>query len=361
MNSNRKPTAKGRGAQIEPPKRFERVRLERDLEYLEHDAEAVEQLETVATEFFEDQSGSIISTNDSPDVPFRYSLNPYRGCAHGCAYCYARPSHEYLGFDAGLAFETKIIVKRRAPELLRDWLCRGSWQPEEIAIAGVTDCYQPCERQFRLTRGCLEVARDANQPIGIITKNALVLRDLDILRPMAECGVVNVSLSITSLEQELARTMEPRTSAPAARLRAVAALAEAGIPVSIMIAPVIPGLNDHEIPSILKAAADAGANSADYVLLRLPLAVEPVFLDWLRRTQATQAEKIISRIRSTRDGSLSNATFGERMRGKGPIAQQISQTFKVFAAKYGLSRSLPHLRTDLFRPPRSATGQMRLF
>lgn len=361
MNSNRKPSARGRGAQIEPRNRFQRVSLEHDLEFLEHDAEAIEQFEKVATEYIEDHSASIIAKNDSPDIPFRYSLNPYRGCAHGCTYCYARPTHEYLGFDAGLAFETKIVVKRRAPELLREWLCRSSWSPEAISISGVTDCYQPCERRFELTRGCLAVAREANQPIGMVTKNALVLRDLDILQPMSANGIVNVSISITSLDQELTRVMEPRTSAPAARLGAVRALSDAGIPVNVMVAPVIPGLNDHEIPGILEAAADAGATAADYVLLRLPLAVEPVFLDWLRRTQAARAEKIIGRIRSTREGNLSNANFGERMRGKGPIAQQISQSFKVFAAKHGLARSLPKLRTDRFRPPRSSRGQMSLF
>ncbi|MFG0336301.1 MAG: PA0069 family radical SAM protein, partial [Maioricimonas sp. JB049] len=289
------------------------------------------------------------------------SLNPYRGCQHGCSYCYARPSHEYLGLNAGLDFESKIFVKRRAPQLFRDWLSREKWEPELIAFSGITDCYQPAEREFRLTRGCLEVARDARQPIGIVTKNALVCRDLDLLQPMAEQNVVHVSISVTTLEAELARVMEPQTSTPAARLRAIRELSEAGIPVAVMVAPVIPGLNDHEIPAILEAAADAGAGAASYVLLRLPLTVRPVFLDWLERTQPSRYERVVSRIESTRGGKLNSAEFGKRMRGEGLIAEQIRQTFQVFSRRRGLTRRQRNLETSRFVRPQPSSGQLRLF
>ena len=269
-----KPTRpKGRAAHSSPPNRFEKVHVEPDYEQLEHDEEFLEALGTRPTEFLPDTSQTIISENDSPDVPFRYSLNPYRGCEHGCAYCYARPTHEYFGLNAGLDFESKIFVKHRAPELFREFLARDRWQSELIAMSGVTDCYQPAERQFRLTRGCLEVALEARQPMGIITKNALVLRDLDLLGEMARLNLVHVHLSVTSLDEELARTMEPRTSRPAARLRAITALTAAGVPTSAMVAPVIPGLNDSEIPALLAALAAAGAIKAGYTLVRLPLAV----------------------------------------------------------------------------------------
>ena len=274
-------TPKGRAAQSSPPNRFEKVHVEPDFEQFEHDEDFLEELGTLHTEFLPDISQSIISENDSPDVPFRYSLNPYRGCEHGCAYCYARPTHEYFGLNAGLDFESKIFVKDRAPELFREFLARDRWQSELIAMSGVTDCYQPAERRFRLTRACLEVALEARQPIGIITKNALVLRDLDLLRDMARLNLVHVHLSVTSLDEELARTMEPRTSRPAVRLRAMATLTAAGVPTSVMVAPIIPGLTDMEIPAILASAAAAGALKAGYTLVRLPLAVSPIFTDWL--------------------------------------------------------------------------------
>ena len=216
---------------------------EPDYEQLEHDEEFLAELGRPKTEYLPDSSKSVVSENNSPDIPFRYSVNPYRGCAHGCSYCYARPYHEYLGLNAGLDFETKVFVKHRAPELLRDWLASDEWNPESITFSGVTDCYQPAEREFRLTRGCLEVALEALQPIFIITKNALVTRDLDLLHDMADWHTVSVAISITSLDPELCRTMEPRTSTPAARLGAVRQLSEAGIPTRVMVAPVIPGLN----------------------------------------------------------------------------------------------------------------------
>lgn len=351
----------GRGAQINPPNRFEAIRVEPDFEHFEEDAEFLTETMRPRTEYFVDTSRSIISENDSPDVPFRFSLNPYRGCQHGCAYCYARPTHEYLGLSAGVDFESKIFVKRDAAALFRDWLARDRYRPELIAFSGVTDCYQPAERKFRLTRSCLEVARDARQPVGIVTKNALVTRDVDVLAEMAKDNVISVSVSVTSLDQSLTCELEPRTSSPAARLRAIRTLSEAGIPVRVMAAPMIPGLNDHELPAILEAAADAGATTASYILLRLPLAVKPIFLEWLARTNPSRAERVISRIRSVRDGHLSNSTFGTRMRGTGEIADQIANTFHVFARKYGLDRPIPPLSTEHFQPPQPKSGQLRLF
>jgi DNA repair photolyase len=361
MTDRTPPAPAGRGSHINPANRFQKLHVEPDFEHLEHDEEAVEGAERPRTEYLADDAQSIVTENDSPDVPFRYSLNPYRGCSHGCAYCYARPTHEYLGFSAGLDFETRVLVKHRAPELLREFLARPSWRGDPIAMSGVTDCYQPAERHFRLTRRCLEVALDARQPLGIVTKNALVLRDLDLLREMAALGLAHVTLSITSLKQSLSRVMEPRTSAPAARLRAIRELRAAGVPVGVLVAPVIPGLTDSETPAILAAAAEAGAQTAYYQLLRLPLTVQPVFLEWLQRTHPLQAKRVESMIRSTRGGELNCSEFGQRMNGAGQIAEQIAQVFRTFARKHGLDRDLPSPDRAEFRPPRLRSGQMRLF
>jgi len=264
------PIPKGRGAPINPPPRFEPTHQEADWDQVEYDEEFLAAQSRPRTEYLPDASQSIVSENDSPDIPFRYSLNPYRGCSHGCSYCYARPTHEYLGLSAGLDFETRIFVKHDAARLFRQFLSRPPWKPEPIVLSGVTDPYQPAEREFRITRQCLEVALQSRQPLDIITKNALILRDLDLLRDMADHQVVRVMLSLTTLDADLARAMEPRTSTPAARLAAIRTLAATGVPVQVMVAPVIPGLNDAEIPSLLAAAADAGARTAAYVLLRWP-------------------------------------------------------------------------------------------
>jgi DNA repair photolyase len=352
---------KGRGANIDPRNRFESVHSEADWEQLEGDDEFLASRLAARTVYLPDDSQSIISENDSPDVFFRYSINPYRGCSHGCSYCYARPTHEYLGMNAGIDFEAKILVKQRAPDLLRDWLARPKYQPELIVMSGVTDCYQPAERQYQLTRRCLEVALEARQPIGIITKNALVARDLDLLQEMARLNIIRVSLSVTSLDDALIGAMEPRTSRPQARLRTIGQLREAGVPVGVMVAPVIPGLNDSEIPTVLKAAADAGAQVANYIVLRLPLNVRPVFVEWLERNQPLDKDRILSRIRSTRDGELTDSAYGRRMRGEGEMAAQIGRTFQVFAKKYGLDGKLPPLEFSHFRPPRTSSGQMNLF
>jgi DNA repair photolyase len=361
MNEDIQPIPKGRGSAIRPQNRFVSTHSDPDPEQLEGDTEYLESLRSIPTQYLADDSKSIVSSNDSPDVFFRFSVNPYRGCAHGCAYCYARPTHEYLGLDAGLDFETKIFVKHRAPTLLRDWLARESWQPEFIAFSGVTDCYQPAEREYKLTRGCLEVALEARQPVGVITKNALITRDIDLLAKMAHFNTISVSISVTTLDAQLAATMEPRTSAPHAKLRAIRELSEAGVPVTAMVAPIIPGLTDSEVPAILEAVAAAGAMSASYILLRLPWNVRPVFLEWLTRTQPSKKQLVESRIRATRNGEINNADFGSRMRGEGQIADQIRQTFHVFARKHGLDRKLEPLSTAHFRRPTPSSGQLRLF
>jgi DNA repair photolyase len=361
MPDQRPPAAKRRGAQIEPSNRFEAAHHEPDFEHREFDDELQGDQRVVGTQFIPDQTQSLITENNSPDIPFRFSINPYRGCEHGCAYCYARPTHEYLGMNAGIDFETKIMVKLRAPDLLRDDLNRPSWKPQLLSMSGVTDCYQPGERQFRLTRGCLEVLLEARQPVTIVTKNALVLRDLDLLRPMAVARLVHVAVSITTLDAELARTMEPRTSPPRERLRAVRELSDAGVPVAVMVAPVVPGLTDSEVPAILAAARDAGAGSASYIMLRLPLAVEPVFRDWLERNYPMKKDRVESRVRAMRGGQLNDGQFGSRMRGTGFLADEVEKVFDLFAKKLGLDGDLPPLDCSQFRPPRSANGQLHLF
>ena len=349
------------GSQIDPPNRFEKMQRELDLEHLEWDQEYLDGLQKRPIEYLPDSSQSIVSENDSPDVPFRYSVNPYRGCVHGCAYCYARNSHEYLGLSAGLDFETKIFVKERAPQLFREFLARPNWTPELVAFSGVTDCYQPAERTYRLTRQCLEVALECRLPVGIVTKNALVVRDLDLLTEMSAQRLIHVHLSINSLDVELTRVMEPRASTTAARLRAVRMLAEAGVPVSVIVAPIIPGLNDSEMPEVLQAAREAGAMCASYVLLRLPLTVEPVFRDWLERTQPTKAPRVEQRIQATRAGKSNSAKFGERMRGTGPIAEQVGQMFQLFSRKLGFQKKSPPRDFSQFKPPALPGSQRRLF
>lgn len=358
---SQQPSPPGRGSHLNPPNRFSLTYTEADPDFLDLDEDGNAITPSSRTTFLVERSRSIVTENDSPDIPFRYSINPYRGCEHGCSYCYARPTHEYLGFNAGLDFETKIVVKENAPELFREFLARDAWKPEAIVLSGVTDCYQPCERRFRLTRGCLVIAAEARQPIGIITKNALVLRDLDLLRDLARDHLIHVTISVTTLDPGLARSLEPRTSTPAARLRAVRTLAGAGVPVCVLVAPIIPGLNDSEVPAILAAAKEAGAGAAGFVLLRLPLTVAPVFREWLERERPDQLTRIEGRVRETRDGKLNNATFGTRMCGTGVLAQQIGDLFRMFARRLGLDGGLPPYDCSHFRPPLPKTGQLRLF
>ena len=361
MSNSDQPHAKGRGSHINPPTRFALPHYEADLEHVEHDAEYLDSLRNPRTEYFPDASRSIVTENDSPDIGFRYSINPYRGCSHGCAYCYARPYHEYLGLNAGLDFETKVFVKEDAPELFREFLNRDKWVPEQIGLSGVTDCYQPAERHYGLTRRILEVAVEARQPMSIITKNALIARDLDLLQDLASENLVHVNVSITTLDAALVRSLEPRTTTPAARLRAVKELSAAKVPVRVLIAPIIPGLTDSEIPAILQAAKEAGAMHAGYTMLRLPVTVAPVFREWLQRERPDHLERIEGRVRAMRRGKLYDSEFGQRMTGTGQMAEQIRNLFRLFRRRYGLDGGLPDYDCTRFRPPLPKTGQLRMF
>lgn len=335
----------GRGAGVNPPNRFEALQLSPDPDC------PPEERPHPRTQFFDDASQSLITENDSPDVGFRYGFNVYRGCEHGCAYCYARPYHEYLGWSSGLDFETKIMVKRRAPELLRAELTAKRWQPQPIAMSGATDCYQPAERQFRLTRACLQVCAELRHPIILITKNALVTRDLDLLSDLARHHCVAVSLSITSLDADLAGQLEPRASRPDARLRALRELSAAGIPTGVMVAPVIPGLTDHELPAILEAAAAAGATRAGYVVLRLPFAVKEIFSQWLEDHATGRKARVLDRLRALRGGKLYDSEWRSRMKGEGVFADQMRSLFEIQARRLGLNRDHAPLSTAHFRRP----------
>jgi DNA repair photolyase len=287
------------------------------------------------------------------------SINPYRGCEHGCAYCYARPTHEYFGLSAGLDFETKIFVKEQAPDLLRAELMKPKWDVKVVSLSGVTDCYQPIERKLEITRKCLQVLAEFRNPCGVITKNHLVTRDVDLLAELSQQGLGMAILSITSLQNEIQRVMEPRTSSPRRRLEAVETLAKAGVRVGVMVAPIIPGLTDHEIPAILKSAGDAGACFAGYVPVRLPFAVKDIFEDWLGKHFPERKGKVLARIRDIRGGKLNDSNFHTRMSGEGPIADQLEQMFEVAKRRAGITAKLPPLRKDLFQRP--AGPQMTLW
>jgi DNA repair photolyase len=334
-----------RGAASNPPNRFEQIHLERDVDW------DPEEDPLPTTQFRRDHSRTILNRNDSPDIGFEYSINPYRGCEHGCIYCYARPTHEYLGFSSGLDFETRIMVKEDAPKLLREELSSSRWQPQTIAMSGVTDCYQPVERRLKLTRGCLEVLAEFRNPVGIVTKNQLVLRDLDLLAVLARHNAVAVFISVTTLDTDLRKVMEPRTTPPAARLTTIRKLADAGVPVGVMVAPVIPGLTDHEIPNIVAAAAEAGAKFAGTVTLRLPYAVAPLFEQWLTTHFPDRKEKVLNRPRALRGGKLYDAQFGKRMTGEGIFADQIEQMFNVACRRAGIADNQLQLSTASFRRP----------
>jgi DNA repair photolyase len=341
---------RGRGTGLDPKNRFTRLEVSLDGDELDHELLADDQPET-PTRYLRDTSRRVITSNDSPDIGFEISLNPYRGCEHGCAYCYARPYHEYLGLSAGLDFERVILVKEDAPELLAAELGARSWQPRTLVLSGVTDPYQPVERRLELTRRCLAVLAEHRHPVALITKNALVLRDLDLLRELASYGAARVTLSITTLDEDLRRVLEPRTSTIERRLGAVRALAAAGVPVNVNVAPIIPGLNDHEVPAVLEAAAEAGAHAAAFTVLRLPGAVAEVFSDWLRQHRPERAERVLARVREMRGGKLNDARFGHRMRGSGPYVESIRALFHAHRARVGLARDLPPLDTAHFRVP----------
>jgi DNA repair photolyase len=348
-----------RGAPENPANRFEKIHLEPDADWNPDDDPPDGRPPGPRTQFFKDHSQTVISRNDSPDVGFQAGLNPYRGCEHGCIYCYARPFHEYLGFSAGLDFESKIMVKEDAPELLRRELSSPKWQPQVIFLSGVTDCYQPVERKLKLTRRCLEVLAEFRNPVFIVTKNRLVTRDLDLLAELARYHAVSVWLSITTLESELRKVMEPRTSPPAARLAAIRELAGAGVPTGVNVAPIIPGLTDHEMPAILKAAAEAGAASAGYTVVRLPYGVAPLFEQWLATHFPDRKEKVLNRLRAMHGGKLYDSQWGKRFGGEGIFAEQISQMFKVACRKAGIPDEGHKLSPAAFRRPGGA--QLSLF
>lgn len=338
----------------DPPNRFERVHVERDA-WTDPDDPAP------CTQLLRDATRTIIAHNDSPDVGFDVSVNPYRGCEHGCVYCYARPNHEYLGFSAGLDFETRILVKEQAPQLLRKALTSPRWKPKPLGLSGVTDPYQPAEKRLEITRRCLEVLAEFRNPVTIVTKNHLVTRDTDLLAELASHDAALVTVSVTSLRNEIQRIMEPRTSVPKRRLRAIEALAKAGIPVAVNVAPVVPGLTDHEMPAILEAAAAAGATRAAYIMLKLPYAVKELFETWLEQHFPDRAGKILNRLYSLRNGKLYDGRFGFRQRGEGPFAEQVSALFDVTTRRLGLNgKNLRGLSTAAFRRPLAA-GQGDLF
>jgi len=346
---------KGRGTTAQPANRFAKERAEAvddgwDVPHC-YDADG-EAPPHPAPQVTDERARSIISHNESPDVGFNQSINPYRGCEHGCVYCFARPTHAYLDLSPGLDFETKLYAKTNATERLRAELAKPRYRASPIALGINTDAYQPIERRYRITRGILEVLAEARHPVSLITKSAMIERDLDLLAPMARDGLVNVYFSITTLDNHLAAKMEPRASAPHRKLKAMRALRDAGVPVGVMVAPVIPAITDSELETILESARDAGAGAASYVLLRLPHELKAIFRDWLVQRYPDRAEHVMSIIRQMRGGKDYDATFGKRMRGEGPFAQLLQRRFALAHARLGFGR-LPPLRCDLFAPPRA--------
>lgn len=347
------PGFRGRGSASNPKNRFEAV------EQVLDPPDDFDQISAPHTEFLPDRSKSIIAYNASPDVGFDASINPYRGCEHGCVYCYARPTHEYLGFSAGLDFETRIMIKEDAPELLRRALSSPAWTPQLIALSGNTDCYQPVEKKLQLTRRCLEVLLEFRNPVVIVTKNFLVTRDIDILVELARDHCIGVTLSLTTLDDQLSCRLEPRASRPARRLAAIQMLAAAGVPVGYLQAPMIPGLTDAEAPAIGVAAAKAGATFSGYVALRLPFAVKELFEQWLGRHYPDKKTKILNRVREIRGGKLNDPNFKSRMHGEGIYAEQMEKLFQLARKKSGITARWPHLTTEHFRKP--GRDQLNLF
>ena len=347
---------RGRGAGLNPSGRFE----PQAREALDDGWQTLETLEPFRTEVQVEKPRAIITRNDSPDINFDRSINPYRGCEHGCIYCFARPTHAYMGLSPGLDFESKLFAKPDAARLLERELSKPGYKPKTIAIGTNTDPYQPIEKEWRIMRQILEVLAEANHPVAIVTKSALIMRDIDILAKMAEKGLAKAALSVTTMDRKLARLMEPRASTPVKRLEAIKAMSEAGIPTAVMAAPLIPALNDHELERILDAGAAAGAREASYVLLRLPLEVSPLFRDWLLRHYPDRYRHVMSLIRSMRGGKDYDAEFGKRMKGVGPYAWQISRRFELAAKKYGLTRRSVSLNPELFVPPNGQGVQLSL-
>ncbi|MBO0661662.1 PA0069 family radical SAM protein [Jiella sp. MQZ9-1] len=347
---------RGRGAGINPSGRYEPFARSS----FDDGWDTLDSLPAFKTEVQVEKPKTIITRNSSPDISFDRSINPYRGCEHGCVYCFARPTHAYMGLSPGLDFESRLFVKPNAAELLERELAKPGYEPKSIAIGTNTDPYQPIEKDRRIMREILEVLEAANHPVGIVTKSALVIRDIDILQRMAAKGLAKVAVSVTTLDRTLARAMEPRAATPAKRLDALKTLSQAGIPTMAMTAPIIPGLNDSEIERLLEAAVTAGAKEAGYVLLRLPLEVAPLFKDWLLRHYPNRYRHVLSLLRSMRDGKDYDAEWGKRMRGSGPYAFQIRRRFEMTARRLNLNTDRLKLRTDLFTPPKSAGVQLAL-
>lgn len=347
---------RGRGAGLNMSGRFE----PRTRETFDDGWESLEDLPPFKTEVQVEKPRSVITRNESPDISFDRSINPYRGCEHGCIYCFARPTHAYMGLSAGLDFEAKLFAKPDAPRLLERELARPDYKVRPIAIGTNTDPYQPIEKEWRIMRQILEVLRDANHPVMIVTKSAMVTRDIDILAPMAEKGLVRVGISVTTLDRKLARTMEPRAATPPKRLEAMRTVAGAGIPTGVLVSPIIPALNDHEIERVLESARAAGASEASYVLLRLPLEVSPLFRDWLLRNYPDRYRHVMSLVRSMRGGKDYDAEFGKRMKGAGPYAWQIGRRFDLATKRLGFNPTRRQLRDDLFVPPLGTGVQLSL-
>ena len=353
------PAIHGRSASWNPANRFEKLHVDLgDTDVVQIDpTDEEEQKPRRDTQFYRDWTKTIIARNDSPDVGFETSVNPYRGCEHGCIYCFARPTHEYLGMSAGLDFESKIMVKADAAKLLEEELSSPKWKPQVVVMSGVTDPYQPVERKLRITRSCLEVLAKFRNPLAIITKNRLVTRDVDLLGELARYDASAVNVSVTSLDPKLQRILEPRTSSPSARLEAIKMLSDAGIPVGVMVAPIIPGLTDHEVPRIVEACAKAGAQFAGYTIVRLPWAIAPLFEHWLDEHFPEKKEKVLSRIRHIRNGKINDPRWKFRTKGEGIFAEQIRSMFEVSCRRFGIG-DRPELSTASFR---RVTPQMDLF
>lgn len=348
-----KNSIRGRGASDNPANRFEGKYIDYELD------EDTGEKPSQDTKLIRDDTKEILSQNDSPDIPFTYGLNPYRGCEHGCIYCYARPTHEYLGFSAGLDFESRIMVKYDAATKLRSKFASRNWKSEPITLSGVTDPYQPIERELEITRSCLEVFAEARNPVGIITKNYLITRDIDLLKELSQYNAVHVTLSVTTLDRDLARVMEPRTSQPNRRLQAIEKLAKNGVSVGVNVAPIIPGLTDHECPNILEEARNAGATHGSYTIVRLPYGVKDLFKEWLTQHFPERKEKVLNRIRDIRNGKLYESEFGERFYGKGEFASQIKKIFNIHVKKLGLNQVPLSLSTKHYKRPQ--VGQLDFF
>lgn len=346
---------KGRGSQINPNNKFSKTK------YIQEFIEGLDEefIENTPTKFYKETPKKIIATNDSPDLSFSQSINPYQGCEHGCIYCYARNSHEYWGFGAGLDFERKIIIKHNAAELLEEALNKKGYQAKTIVLSGNTDCYQPIERKLKITRSLLKVMNEYQHPVSIITKNSLILRDIDILKELAEKSLVHVAITINSLNEGLRQKMEPRTVTAKGRLKVIEKLSKEGVPVMLMCAPIVPGLNSDEMPKLIKAAADAGAQSASFTLVRLNGAIAEIFEDWVYKAFPDRAEKILHGIQATHGGNLNDSDWNRRMRGDGHLAESIHTLFRIAKKRYMNNRVLNPLRTDLFLP--KSGKQLNLF